>query len=132
MHKEISPQRRAFAKTLRVNLTPAERRLWAVLRAGRLQGLKFKRQVPLDGYVLDFVCYEAKLIVEADGGQHSDAEGDRVRDAHFAAEGYLTLRFWNNDTMERIDSVATRIGEVAGERVSQEASTTPSLAISKT
>ena len=70
--------------------------------------------MPLDGYVLDFVCYAHRLIVEADGGQHSASERDAARDAHFAAEGYVTLRFWNNEILENRDGVARRILEVLG------------------
>ena len=58
MHKDVPPKTREFAKALRNNATDAERKLWSVLRAGRLDGVKFKRQVPLDGYILDFVCFE--------------------------------------------------------------------------
>ena len=107
----MSAKTRRFAKALRVNATDAERRLWSILRAGRLDGLKFKRQVPLDGYILDFVCYDAKLIVEADGGQHSESARDVVRDAHFVAAGYRTLRLWNNDILANPDGVARMIIE---------------------
>lgn len=102
------PVDRSFAKALRVNSTDAERRLWSVLRAGRL-GVKFKRQVPLDGYVVDFVCFEARLIVEADGGQHARSDSDIRRDAHFAEQGFRTLRFWNSDILENLDGVFSEI-----------------------
>jgi very-short-patch-repair endonuclease len=113
MHKDVPAKTRRFAKALRVNATDAERRLWSILRAGRLNGLKFKRQVPLDGYIVDFVCYDAKLIIEADGSQHSESPRDMVRDAHFAAAGYRTLRFWNNDILTNPDGVARMIAETA-------------------
>ena len=93
MRQEISSARRRFAKALRTNSTEAERKLWSLLRGNRLDGLKFKRQVPLDGYVLDFVCFEHKLIIEADGSQHIDSPRDRIRGAHFAAKGFRTLRY---------------------------------------
>ena len=115
MHQDVPAGSRRFAKTLRTNATEAERRLWGILRAGRLEGLKFKRQVPLDGYVLDFVCYDAKLIVEADGAQHSESPRDGIRDAHFAALGYRTLRFWNSDVLANIDGVARMILEAVSE-----------------
>jgi very-short-patch-repair endonuclease len=113
MHKDVPSRSRTFAKAMRVNPTDAERRLWSILRAGRLDGLKFKRQVPLDGYILDFVCYHAKLIVEADGGQHADTQHDAVRDAHFEAQGYRTMRFWNSDILTNPDGVARMIVEAA-------------------
>ncbi len=60
--------------------TPAEAKLWQAIRAGQLEGFKFKRQVPLDGYILDFVCFEARLIIELDGSQHAENLRDQVRD----------------------------------------------------
>jgi very-short-patch-repair endonuclease len=65
--------------------------------------------VPLDGYILDFVCFEARLIVEVDGGQHSVSTSDPVRDAHFHASGFRTVRFWNNDVLENLDGVYVRL-----------------------
>jgi very-short-patch-repair endonuclease len=114
MHHQVSPEKRTFARRLRSNSTDAERKLWSILRAGRLDGLKFKRQVPLDGYILDFVCFEAKLIIEADGSQHLESERDRRRDAHFAALGYRTLRFWNTHILTGIGGVAAVILDAAG------------------
>ena len=99
------PIDRGFAKSMRSAPTDAERRLWNLVRAGRINGLKFKRQVPLDGYVLDFVCFERKLILEADGGQHAESAGDERRDKHFAASGFTTLRFWNSDILTNPDGV---------------------------
>ncbi len=84
-----------------------------MLRAGRLNGLKFKRQVPLDGYILDFVCFEIRLIIEADGSQHAASESDARRDAHFASEGYRTLRFWNSDILANPDGVYAAIAAAA-------------------
>lgn len=104
-----------MAKSLPTNATDAERRLWSIVRAGRLDGHKFKRQIPLDGYILDFVCYEAKLIVEADGGQHAESTRDIIRDAHFAAAGYRTLRLWNNDILQNPDGVAQAILDALAE-----------------
>ena len=111
----LSP--REFARHLRRrNATEPERRLWQILRAHRLGGLKFRRQVPIDGYILDFVCLRARLIVEADGSQHAD-DADRARDAHFAAKGFATIRLWNNDIIHNPDGVALEILRVAEERL---------------
>jgi very-short-patch-repair endonuclease len=117
MRKRVPERAREFAKGLRTNQTDAEWRLWACLRAGRLAGLKFKRQVPIDGYILDFVCLEARLIVEVDGGQHAESARDRLRDAHFLAAGFKTLRFWNSEVSEDVDAVAHQIRLAARERI---------------
>ena len=100
-----------FARSLRRNATPAERKLWTYLRAKRLSGYKFCRQRPIAGYIADFICFEAKLIVEADGRQHADSEHDARRDAALAAAGFLTLRLWNADILEHTEGVFTMIDE---------------------
>jgi very-short-patch-repair endonuclease len=98
------------AKRLRRNQTDAERVLWFRLRDRRLAGLKFKRQVPVDRYVADFVCADAKLIIELDGGQHVAREAeDARRTAALEAFGYLVLRYWNNDVLNNIDGVLADI-----------------------
>jgi very-short-patch-repair endonuclease len=99
---------------MRADATKAENLLWQALRNRQLEGLKFKRQVPLDGYILDFVCFEAKLIVEVDGGQHSESMRDLERDRHFAAQGFRTLRFWNDEVVGNLDGVCLTILREAG------------------
>ena len=96
-------------RRLRRNSTDAEMQLWFKLRDRRLSGLKFLRQYPIGPYVADFVCRDRRLIVEVDGGQHSDSSRDRIRDAALAAEGYRILRFWNTDVLSNIDGVLTAI-----------------------
>ena len=98
---------------MRSNATDAERQLWYLLRAHRLHGLKFRRQVPIEGYIVDFVCFEARLIVEADGGQHAENASDAERDRRLATAGFLTLRFWNTDILQCPDIVAGEILRVA-------------------
>ena len=94
------------AKRLRKEATDAERVLWREVRAHRFAGVKFKRQEPLGSYVVDFVCYEAKLIVELDGGQHADQkEADEERTRWLASRGFRVLRFWNNDVLTNIAGV---------------------------
>ncbi len=88
------------------------------MRAGRLDGLKFKRQMPLKGYVLDFVCFEAKLIVELDGGQHAESVRDHIRDSTFARDGFLTMRVWNSEVMTDAAAVAYQILLTAKARLS--------------
>ncbi len=98
------------AKTLRRNLTDAEQKLWYHLRAHRFMGRKFKRQKPLGRYVVDFICLEEKLVIELDGGQHSEnVEYDQERDLWLRSEGYTVLRFWNNELMNETEGVLERI-----------------------
>ena len=95
-----------FARTLRRNATEVERRLWSILRHRRLEGYKFRRQVPVGPYIADFACYEAKLIVELDGSQHFDARlKDQRRDAELARRGFEIIRVWNNDVTGNRDGV---------------------------
>jgi very-short-patch-repair endonuclease len=98
------------ARQLRREMTPQEKLLWAHLRDRRLNGMKFRKQMWLDGYIADFACPEEKLVVEADGSQHSDnAEYDSKRSAAFARLGWTTLRFWNNEIDENLEGVLTVI-----------------------
>ena len=92
-------------------MTDAERKLWRGLRS-RGAHFKFRRQVPLGPHVVDFVCFEYKIIVEVDGGQHSENRGDKVRDRYFMDRGYRVLRFWNNEVLSNIEGVLTRIAEL--------------------
>jgi len=99
-----------IARRLRRNQTDAERVLWFRLRDRRLAGLKFKRQVPIDRFVVDFVCAEAKLIVELDGGQHDqNRRSDAARTESLEAMGYLVMRFWNNYVLRNTDGVLEEI-----------------------
>jgi len=102
---------------MRADATKAENLLWQALRNRKLEGLKFRRQVPLDGYILDFVCFEARLIVEVDGGQHSQSARDAVRDPHFESKGFRTLRVWNDEVTGNLDGVCLTILHEARERI---------------
>jgi very-short-patch-repair endonuclease len=107
------------ARRLRSSSTQAELALWVRLRARRLQQLKFRRQFPVSGYVVDFVCLEAKLVVEVDSGQHADLEAeDAHRTAVLGASGFHVLRFWNDDVLKRLDSVLEEILRTANARIS--------------
>jgi len=99
----------AQAKKLRSDMTDAERRLWYRLRAHRFDGHKFKRQVPVGPYVVDFACVGQKLIVEVDGGQHAENASDVMRERYLRREGFRVLRFWNNDVLRNTDGVLERI-----------------------
>ena len=99
----------ARSRTLRRDSTETEKRLWNKLRSRALDGCKFVRQEPIGPYVADFVCRERRLIVEVDGGQHSDNARDRHRDNWLAARNYRVLRFWNNEVNGNIDGVLEMI-----------------------
>lgn len=99
----------AFAKQLRSNMTDAEKLLWHHLRGHRFVGAKFKRQQPLGNYIVDFVCFEIKLVIEVDGGQHLNSSQDQQRDAWLRGQGFEVLRFWNNEVLEQTEAVLERI-----------------------
>lgn len=94
----------AIAKSLRKRPTDAERFLWKYLRANQIDGLKFRRQEPIGKYIVDFVCYEKRLIVEVDGGQHS-SDRDEGRDAWLNSQGFKVQRFWNHEVLQNIEGV---------------------------
>jgi len=99
------------AKSLRKNATRVETILWSQLRARQIEGTKFRRQQPIDEFVVDFVCFEKKLIIELDGGQHAQARAeDRERDNRLSEKGYTVLRFWNNEVLENLPGVLEVIG----------------------
>jgi len=85
--------------------TEAEARMWRLLRDRRLAGFKFRRQVPLDGSIIDFVCFDHRIIIEIDGSQHFSSPRDQERDRHFAREGFRVLRYWNNEVLQTPNSV---------------------------
>jgi very-short-patch-repair endonuclease len=101
----VKPQLRDFARRLRTGSTEEEGRLWALLRNRRFAEYKFRRQVPIDRYIADFVCHSARLVVELDGSQHVESERDMIRDAAIQRHGYRILRIWNNDLTHARDSV---------------------------
>ncbi|WP_426271118.1 endonuclease domain-containing protein [Dyella kyungheensis] len=102
-------EQRQFAKALRKNMTDAEQLLWRHLRAHRLGDQKFRRQQPIGLYIVDFVHFGARLVIEADGGQHNDSLDDAVRDAWLRNQGFTVLRFWNSDILQNIEEVLEAI-----------------------
>jgi very-short-patch-repair endonuclease len=96
--------------------TDAETAMWRLLRDRRLSKFKFRRQVPFRNYILDFVCLDARLVVEIDGSQHADSERDAARDAAINAEGFRIARYWNNDVLQRPTSVLEDILAKLAER----------------
>jgi very-short-patch-repair endonuclease len=86
-------------------MTEAEAALWRLLRDRRLSETKWRRQVPIGPYVVDFVCLERRVVVECDGSQHADSQRDAVRDAWLADQGFLVVRFWNHEVLRERNSV---------------------------
>ena len=104
-----------IARKLRVNQTDAETVLWNRIRSRQIDGHKFVRQEPICGYVCDFVCRERLLVIEVDGGQHSESAADVKRDQRLLADGYRVLRFWNNDVLGNLEGVLLTIqSELSG------------------
>jgi very-short-patch-repair endonuclease len=104
MPKSLTPAARA----LRRNATSAERRLWQGLRRQQFSGFRFRRQVVLSGFIADFVCFEARLVLEVDGATHSTSEEiarDAARSAALAAQGFAVVRFTNEDVFRNLDGV---------------------------
>jgi very-short-patch-repair endonuclease len=97
------------ARQLRNNQTLAERTLWQYLRKHQ-RGVKFRRQQPIGPYITDFVCFEKRLIIEIDGGQHQEQiEYDAIRTEWLKQQGYKVLRFWNNEVLSELAGVITSI-----------------------
>jgi len=93
-------------------MTDAERNLWRHLQRGQLDGLKFRRQHPIDRFIADFACLELKLVIEVDGGQHQEQQAyDDARSAILVQHGWKVLRFWNHEVLGNLDGVLTRISE---------------------
>jgi len=100
----------SFARALRRNPPEAELRLWLRLRRRQLDGFRFRRQVPLGPYVVDFACLSARLVVEVDGGQHAWRHGeDATRMSWLEANGFRVLRLWNNEVFSNINGVLETI-----------------------
>lgn len=100
---------RERAKEMRSNPTEAERRLWSILRSKRLCGHKFKRQAVIAPYIVDFVSFKGRMIIEADGGHHAEDARDAKRDAFLSRQGFRILRFWNTDILNQTESVGEAI-----------------------
>ncbi len=105
----VSANQRSRARAMRGAQTDAELRLWRLLRDRRLDGLKFRRQVPLGPYIVDFLCVGSRLIVEADGSQHAESRRDEVRDAYLGRRGWKVLRFWNGEVLQHRENVLDTI-----------------------
>jgi len=97
------------ARNLRSNMTDAERALWQRIRRRQVEGRKFRRQFPLGNYIVDFICLEAGLVIEVDGGQHLERAYDVRRTAWLEAQGFKVIRFWNNEVLKEMNAVLEAI-----------------------
>jgi very-short-patch-repair endonuclease len=116
----VKPAMRANARALRAASTNAERLVWGLIRAHRLNGVGFRRQTPIGPYIVDFVSHAAKLVIELDGGQHYEATHearDARRDRFLYSKGFRVLRFSNNDVMTNLEGVWDVIAAAVGEAV---------------
>lgn len=96
----------AAARALRTSSTDVENLLWRQLRRKQFAGLKFRRQQPIDNYIVDFVCFDKRVVIEVDGGQHaSERDKDAERDGYLIRSGFKVLRFWNNEVLQNMDGV---------------------------
>jgi very-short-patch-repair endonuclease len=103
MRNPLTQQR---ATTLRSKLTDAERHLWQQLRHKQILNAKFRRQVPVGPYIADFACIAVKIVIELDGGQHQAQHAyDAARDAYLKQQGFVVLRFWNNEVFQNTAGV---------------------------
>ena len=106
----------SYAKKLRKRSTDTENHLWYHLRAKRFEGLKFRRQEPIGKYIVDFVCYEKRVIIECDGSQHlAQEKKDQKRDQWFQGQGYRVLRFWDNDVLQNTSGVLEKVYQICKE-----------------
>jgi len=116
-HHAVSPVNRQNARRMRSKMTEPELKLWNELRAHRLMRLSFRRQLPIDGKIVDFACPSKKLIIELDGSQHGETAAraaDAARDARLKRLGWTVLRFWNDDVLRDVDDICLHIVTVVG------------------
>jgi very-short-patch-repair endonuclease len=104
-HRPTAKRIRDFAKSMRREPADAEAAMWRLLRHRRLGSFKFRRQAPFQSFILDFACFEHRLIVEIDGSQHLTSRRDEARDAILTAEGFRIARYWNNDVLQQPSAV---------------------------
>jgi very-short-patch-repair endonuclease len=106
------------ARELRNNPTDAERRVWEKLKRRQIDAAKFRRQQPIGPFIVDFVCFERRVIVEVDGGQHTEQlHYDEHRTRWLEAQGYVVLRFWNNDVLANTEAVAQAVLDAVKQRI---------------
>jgi very-short-patch-repair endonuclease len=97
-------------------MTDAEAKLWFALRDRRFARFKFRRQVAIGPYIADFVCFNARVVIEVDGGQHSESTSDARRDRWFTANDFHVVRFWNHDVLCNLEGVLTSLVQTLQDR----------------
>ena len=101
---------RQYARSNRKNPTDAERKLWSQLRNRQLMASKFRRQVPIGSYIVDFLCLESKLVIELDGSQHlTQIQYDQTRTRYLESQGYRVIRFFNDEVLQNMEGVLERV-----------------------
>jgi very-short-patch-repair endonuclease len=118
-HTNIDPHTRSRAKRLRSGQTDAERKMWRLLRPFRDDGIPPRRQAPIGPYVADFVWLGGKLLIEIDGGQHSEAAAlkrDAARTRWLEQQGFEVLRFWNNEVLRNGEGCQQKIADAIQRR----------------
>ena len=118
-HQTVTTKNRSNARKMRSAMTDAELKLWNELRAHRLMGLDFRRQVPIGNYIVDFACPEYKLVIELDGSGHGEDRQiieDRKRTAYLENQDWQVIRFWNDDVIKDVDGVCQHILAVLSEQ----------------
>jgi very-short-patch-repair endonuclease len=119
-HADVSGRQRTRAKTLRRVMTRAELLLWRALKAHHLDGLAFRRQTPMGPYIVDFICHAARLVIELDGESHdfeARRRSDQVRDRWLDSQGYMVLRFTNDDILSSLEGIVASIRRTANARI---------------
>ena len=109
MRRKIPDTHRQFARAMRNEPTEAEAAPWGLLKSRKLGGMRYRRQHPIGSYIVDFICLEARLVMEVDGSQHADSARDKKRDEDLRARGFQVLRFWNNEVLNNADGVAETV-----------------------
>ena len=113
MKKHPMAGARERARSLRRNMTDAEKSLWRISRLYQIDGHRFRRQVPLGRYIADFVCHDARLIIGIDGGQHQGSAPQKAARTRFLQDhGHRVLRFWNNEVLSNLEGVRATIAEI--------------------
>ncbi|THD44488.1 MAG: endonuclease domain-containing protein [Bradyrhizobium sp.] len=114
-HRQVPELAIVRARTMRDEATNAEKALWRLLRDRRLAAMKWRRQAPIGRFIVDFVCFEHRAIVECDGSQHAENQCDKLRDAWLRAQGFVVMRFWNHEVLNEravvIDTILARSGQ---------------------
>ena len=106
-------------------MTDAEQALWRHLRSNQLHGAKFRRQRPLGTYIVDFVCFNPRIVIEVDRAQHLGSTSDKQRDEWLNSQGFTVLRFWSNEVLTQLENVLQLIADVVCSKHNKPLTPTP-------